>query len=229
MTSWFDRYIRLNVGPAECVTFAPGQVRLLLPREYVARLRYTGSRVFRAKYKTMPSCQAVSIPAEKLRTHLEVARDGVAETARLAVKARIRTTWGRSHAPAVLDMLEEELKSFVPRPGYMMEAAGLTEPYVEGRSYEREHIAFERNAAARAEALRIHGYACTICGFTFSDRYATPGRIAIVHHTRPISGRGGAYQIDVKQDLVPVCANCHHVIHSRAEPFTIEEVKAMLR
>jgi 5-methylcytosine-specific restriction protein A len=37
------------------------------------------------------------------------------------------------------------------------------------------------------------------------------------------------YVIDPIRDLRPVCPNCHLIIHSKKEPFTIQEVIEMLR
>ena len=44
------------------------------------------------------------------------------------------------------------------------------------------------------------------------------------------SPAGEAYVLDPLQDLVPVCPNCHAVIHLRREGvYGVEEVRAMLR
>jgi 5-methylcytosine-specific restriction protein A len=39
----------------------------------------------------------------------------------------------------------------------------------------------------------------------------------------------GEYEVDPIRDLRPVCPNCHLIIHSKKVPFTVEEVKNMLR
>ena len=44
---------------------------------------------------------------------------------------------------------------------------------------------------------------------------------------RPISSIKEEYQIDYEKDLVPVCPNCHAMIHRKKEPYTIEEVRSM--
>ena len=45
-----------------------------------------------------------------------------------------------------------------------------------------------------------------------------------VHHINQISEMGGEYEIDPVKDLIPVCPNCHSMIHSKRPAFTIEEL-----
>ncbi|MDN5341524.1 MAG: hypothetical protein PWP28_399 [Oceanotoga sp.] len=38
------------------------------------------------------------------------------------------------------------------------------------------------------------------------------------------------FPFNQKEDLVPVCPNCHMIIHSKSgQPYTIEQVKAFLK
>ena len=39
---------------------------------------------------------------------------------------------------------------------------------------------------------------------------------------------GKEYKLDVDNDLVPVCPNCHYMLHRSEPPYTIEELKTML-
>jgi 5-methylcytosine-specific restriction protein A len=50
-----------------------------------------------------------------------------------------------------------------------------------------------------------------------------------VHHIVPIAKVGKQYRLNPITDLRPVCPNCHAVIHRSEPPFSIEEVKQMLR
>ena len=89
--------------------------------------------------------------------------------------------------------------------------------------------AYERNPAARAQCLDAHGVACVVCGFNFGKRYGFIAEGYIhVHHLRPLSEIKASYVVDPKEDLRPVCPNCHAVIHRRKPPFTLEKVRAML-
>ncbi len=118
-----------------------------------------------------------------------------------------------------------------PRPEYF--AAEELPPrivYVEGATRRVLVNAFERNRRAREACLRHYGRSCTACGFNFEANYgeATAGYIH-VHHVIPIAQVGTEYRLDPIKDLRPVCPNCHAVIHRREPPFSIEEIKHMLR
>ncbi len=39
---------------------------------------------------------------------------------------------------------------------------------------------------------------------------------------------GETYEVDPINDLIPVCPNCHTMIHKRKPPYSIDEIKEML-
>ena len=89
--------------------------------------------------------------------------------------------------------------------------------------------AYERNADARRRCIEAHGTVCCICGFDFGAVYGELARGYIhVHHLRPLSRIGGAYEVDPVEDLRPVCPNCHAVLHLGGECRSIEEVRQLL-
>jgi len=91
---------------------------------------------------------------------------------------------------------------------------------------------YERNILARRACLTKHGYSCSVCGMNFEEKYGEIGRNFIhVHHIVPISTVGQEYQIDPEKDLVPVCPNCHAMLHKGKDGkvLTIEELKEILR
>ncbi len=96
--------------------------------------------------------------------------------------------------------------------------------------------AFERNQEARARCLayysKVNGgqIKCEICGFDFSKVYGKlfEGKIH-VHHLVEISSIGEEYEIDPERDLIPVCPNCHMVLHSKKPAFSIDAVREMIR
>lgn len=105
------------------------------------------------------------------------------------------------------------------------------ELYVEGAQITILTDRFERSKAARKRCIAAHGSACAICGVDFGVLYGEQfaGKIE-VHHKKPLSEIREGYEVDPINDLVPVCPNCHMVIHSKqgSEPYTIEEVCSML-
>ncbi|MGZ8219449.1 HNH endonuclease [Methylomagnum sp.] len=99
----------------------------------------------------------------------------------------------------------------------------------EGARKQVVSVAIERNRQARTACLTIHGSSCKACGVILAERYAGIEKDIIhVHHLILVSDHPGEYRIDPRNDLVPVCPNCHSVIHSKHPPYTIAEIKAML-
>lgn len=90
---------------------------------------------------------------------------------------------------------------------------------------------YERNPENRQRAIEIHGLDCYVCGFNFEAVYGERGANFIeVHHLKPLSTLEEATEINPNTDLVPLCANCHRMIHRRKDAvLTVEELKAILR
>lgn len=82
---------------------------------------------------------------------------------------------------------------------------------------------YERNPEARKKCIELYGGAfCLICGFDFERVYGELGRDYIhVHHIVPISEIGQEYKIDYKKDLIPVCPNCHAMLHRKINGRTL--------
>jgi 5-methylcytosine-specific restriction protein A len=88
---------------------------------------------------------------------------------------------------------------------------------------------YERNSQAREACLKYYGYKCIICGFDFEKKYGEIGKgIIHVHHLNKISEINGEHEIDPINELVPVCPNCHTVIHSKRDMYTIDEMKKII-
>lgn len=90
----------------------------------------------------------------------------------------------------------------------------------------------ERNTKARNICLKRHGFRCLICGFDAKEVYgkAFEGKIH-VHHIIPISSRQGEYQLDPETDLIPVCPNCHMMLHAKVDGkyLSPKELKEVIR
>jgi 5-methylcytosine-specific restriction protein A len=90
--------------------------------------------------------------------------------------------------------------------------------------------AYERNPEARRICVEHYGAICQICGFDFEKTYGEIGKGFIhVHHLKQMSEIGEAYQVDPINDLLPVCPNCHAIIHKRKPPYSIEEMQTLLQ
>ena len=90
--------------------------------------------------------------------------------------------------------------------------------------------AYERSSAAREICLEAHGWVCAVCGFDFRDVYGSLGSgLMQVHHVVPVDELDEDYELDPVADLMPVCGNCHMVIHSRQPALGVEEVRRAMR
>lgn len=86
---------------------------------------------------------------------------------------------------------------------------------------------YERNPEARSKCIEHYGTKCQVCGFDFKDKYGEIGEGFIeVHHKKPISEIGASYEVDHINDLIPVCSNCHSMLHRiRKQTLSIEELQ----
>lgn len=101
--------------------------------------------------------------------------------------------------------------------------------YFEGTAHTVQVNRYERNTKARRECIRYYGLSCAVCGFNFQQIYGDIGIGFIhVHHLIPLAEIGEKYALDPIQDLRPVCANCHAMLHQRTPPLSIEELRLML-
>ncbi|MEG0405570.1 MAG: HNH endonuclease [Acinetobacter sp.] len=90
--------------------------------------------------------------------------------------------------------------------------------------------AFERNPVARRQCLEHYGVSCQCCNFNFYNIYGELGQNYIhVHHIIPLAKIRKNYQVDPTKDLIPLCANCHAMIHRRNPPLSIEELKEIIK
>jgi 5-methylcytosine-specific restriction protein A len=88
---------------------------------------------------------------------------------------------------------------------------------------------YERSRKARELCIRAKGVICSVCQFGFEQEYGEIGRGFVhVHHLEMVSGRKGTHTVLPARDLVPVCANCHAMLHRRRPPYTVEELKVAM-
>lgn len=110
--------------------------------------------------------------------------------------------------------------------------AAASEVYEEGRRIEKAlYNEIERNKDVRRKCLEKKGYTCAVCGFNSLEKYGVEG-IIHVHHLRPLYelAAGELAYTDAEKDVVPVCPNCHALIHSKGPRkwYTLEEARAMV-
>ncbi|MDF2882893.1 MAG: putative restriction endonuclease [Clostridiaceae bacterium] len=96
--------------------------------------------------------------------------------------------------------------------------------------------AYERNKEAREKCIKYYKkinngiIKCEICGFEFSDVYGEKFKKKIhIHHIKELSEIGQEYTVDPINDLLPVCPNCHMILHSKRPAYSPSEVKDFIK
>ncbi|MDY3530176.1 HNH endonuclease [Riemerella anatipestifer] len=90
--------------------------------------------------------------------------------------------------------------------------------------------AYERNSRARYLCIKHYGTHCQVCNFDFEKTYGDIGKDFIhVHHLTKVSDIKEKYEVNPIEDLIPVCPNCHAMLHRQEPPFTVEELKKILQ
>jgi predicted HNH restriction endonuclease len=101
--------------------------------------------------------------------------------------------------------------------------------YREGQGLQITVNRYERDAAARGACLKHFGTLCQVCGVELSTVYGPiAAGLVHVHHLRPLSQVEGEYEVRPEHDLIPVCPNCHAVVHRRDPPLTPDELRNMM-
>lgn len=89
---------------------------------------------------------------------------------------------------------------------------------------------YERNSRARSQCIDYYGTSCYVCHLDLGSKYGRVGKGLIhIHHIKPLHTIGQDYIVDPIKDLIPVCPNCHAIIHRQNPPYKIEDVQAFLR
>ena len=100
------------------------------------------------------------------------------------------------------------------------------EEFYEGKKYTVSINSYERSSEAREKCIAAHGYKCQICDFDFEKYYGVIGANYIhVHHIVPLYEINKEYKVCPETDLIPVCANCHAMIHRGRKTMSIAALK----
>jgi 5-methylcytosine-specific restriction protein A len=89
---------------------------------------------------------------------------------------------------------------------------------------------YERSRFNRKVAIKIHGLVCFGCDFNFESFYGPIGRgVVEVHHTLPVHLMSHSRVVDPRSELVPLCSNCHTMIHKVDPPYTVAELRGFIQ
>ena len=103
--------------------------------------------------------------------------------------------------------------------------------YEEGTKILTYTTRFERDPHLREKVIKEKGVTCVCCGFNFEKFYGEIGKGFIhIHHIEQLSSHKGTTVKNSVEDLVPVCPNCHMMIHrNKDKPLAIETVRELIR
>jgi|GEM_PF-1110204 len=102
--------------------------------------------------------------------------------------------------------------------------------YLEGAVVQRLVNARERASEARSACLEYWGTDCAVCEIDAAEVYGIQAtRFIHVHHLQPLSSLIEPTLTDAKQDLRPVCPNCHTVLHMTEPPMSIAALRTLMR
>lgn len=114
-------------------------------------------------------------------------------------------------------------------PTSIAEEVSTPEKFVEGAAKTIAVNAYERNSKARSACIKHYGAVCVVCNFNFEAAYGAIGKGFInVHHIVPLAEIRREYELDPIRDLIPVCPNCHAIIHLTQPAMSIEELRSCL-
>ncbi|WP_227938346.1 HNH endonuclease [Alkalihalobacillus deserti] len=92
----------------------------------------------------------------------------------------------------------------------------VSETLEEGKCKTVSVNVYERNPIARKRCINHFGVQCQVCDLNFEHTYGEVGKDFIhVHHIVPLREIKQGYIVDPIQDLIPVCPNCHAMLHRK--------------
>lgn len=102
----------------------------------------------------------------------------------------------------------------------------------EGAKTRVEVNRYERNQKNRDLCIAVHGTSCKVCSMDFGTTYGAFAEGYIhVHHVVPLAQieDHANHTVDPEKDLVPVCPNCHAMLHQHPDkPCTVEKLRRLM-
>ena len=215
-----QRYVRMNVGMVEVFVIRPDESVLVVVDKTLVEPDAE------PHYKSLADALPIQLSLAQFDEAIMRLRPAVFSVINKLGRGRKHPRAPSGHSPALAGLLTTEYP-YDPAMDFPDEVGS---EFREGQRRTVEVNAYERDPEARATCLRHYvTFACQICGFDFARKYGAIGSEYIhVHHLRPVAtlGKHGGAVIDPVTDMLPVCPNCHAMLHSRKpEPLTPEELK----
>lgn len=247
-----NQRLRINVGPQEVLTLYAGDSwPLLVLTEEAVR---DATREHRENVSPAGSYRKVkdAVPLTISPTVFSIVYNQYLDAHETVIRAAASSTkyyqWKEAHSPGVLRYLEQSLDLVLPDPLYSLsdqDFFGYERPVVddetdrffarnEGRIVLRQHRVRERDRTL-VERAKLHamqsprGFDCRACGFSFEKTYGALGaQFAEFHHAVPLSEYSHDGEPTRVDTLVPVCANCHSMLHRRRPWLCVDDLALLI-
>ena len=175
--------------------------------------------------------EKVNMTPDEIVDDTEFWRDGIKPADRRYYRARlirkvdgIGLTYGALREHGLRTNFENTLRLSSLGAGvesYVLSCLNETEPvdedmtgYPEGAKETIVVNRYERDPRNRMACINHYGCRCQACGIDFGERYGPLAKGFIhVHHVVPVSELGDNYIVDPIRDLIPLCPNCHAMVH----------------
>ena len=214
------RYVRMNVGMVEVFVIHQSETVLVVVDKTLVEPDAE------LHYKSLPDALPMQIPLAEFDKSIPNLRPAIFSVINKLGRTRKNPSAAIGHSPALANLLAVEYP-YDPAMDFPDEVGP---EFREGGRRTITVNAYERDPEARAACLRHYrSKTCQICGFDFARVYGAIGQDFIhVHHLRPVAAlcQNGGALIRPERDLLPVCPNCHAMLHTKKpEPLTPEELK----
>ena len=152
-----------------------------------------------------------------------------------SVERHLEYRWSKSKAKhlevrSLVDTYRAKLALQAVSSVYPDEVHEQPREFIEGAARLVDINAYERNPKARAACIAKFGTICQVCYFDFESKYGEIGKGFIhVHHKVDIATIGESYQVDPINDLIPVCPNCHAMLHTEKPAMDIEKLERVIK
>lgn len=145
------------------------------------------------------------------------------------VRAIDEETYNRIISKVSLNKVSEKKAAYIS-DNVIQNYQDSLESLSEGKQSKRYITTYERNPNYRKQAIAIHGESCAACSFNFGAFYGEYAEGFIhIHHIIPVSEFETPQAIDPETDLIPLCANCHSVIHRKKySTLSLDELRELI-
>ncbi len=151
-----------------------------------------------------------------------------------SIEQHLEYRWAESKAKhlevrELVDLYRTKLALSVTEIIYPEEVHRHLAGFSEGALKQVTINTYERDPKARTACMAKFGAICQVCDFDFEKTYGKIGKGFIhVHHKVDIAIIGKSYQVDPINDLIPVCPNCHAMLHTEKPAMDIEKLKQLI-